>query len=325
MKKILIFIALLAFVSFNADAQFGNLLKKAGEKAAEKATKAVKDRLNGDQEQTQNNNTPNSSESNTSNSTSNDDDHIPTLPEILAQMPTLPTAAQLADYKQAEANEKTLKMMTSPVTRFRSEVVTLAAQALASAYSNLDSNYATLAAQRYTGLTEAEMKALENMSEEEQEAYLNNYYQSGRADEARMQAAQRVAEYAQLIEPDVKRYEAIDDKIQKIYQDSHQQMVPIYQKYADRINNAEGKDQALLLAEYYSKIVNLNRSAVEQAMQLRIKEQMPIAEAIEKTNEGLRKKDPGALIPNYLQIFATAYFAEVENLFSVPTSFSDED
>ena len=46
-------------------------------------------------------------------------DKIPTIQELMEQMPDLPTSAQLVDYKNAEANDMTLKVMTSPVTMFR--------------------------------------------------------------------------------------------------------------------------------------------------------------------------------------------------------------
>lgn len=328
MKKILLLSALMMALTISANAQLGDLLNKAAKKAGEKATKAattaVKSRLGLGQGTSEVSGKGGVGNYTDVPSTSDEADQMPSIQELLSQMPEIPANAQLTDYKNAEANEMTLKMMTSPVTMFRTQVFTLSAQAMAVAYAGLDSNAVTNMATRYTGLTPAEIQAMENMSDEEQEAFMMAYYQSGRADEARQQAQARAEQYAERIASQVEQFEAVNDKVENLYKEARKQMKPIYEKYSKQLDNAEGKAYQRLMAEYYSKIVGIQRVAVEQAMQMRKSEQMPIAEQIEKINEGIRLTDPGAVLPNYMQIFATAYFAEIEHLFETPTYF-DED
>lgn len=331
MKKVVFCIVALTLSAFSANAQLGNLLnkaaQKAGEKAGEAAANTVMNRLGLNSKGNNNNNNTGKGTVGTYDGKdyqySNDQDRVPTIQELMAQMPAMPAAAQLIDYKNAEANEMTLKMMTSPVTMFRTQMATLAVQALAVGYADMDSVRLAGLTTQYTGLTPEEIKAMENMSDEEQEAFMMAYYQSGRADIARQKAAENTEKYAQMIADQVVLFDAVNTKIDEVYKNAHKQMKPIYEKYEKQLNNAEGKAYNRLMAEYYSKIVDMQRNAVEQAMKIRQNEQLPIAEKIEKVNEGIRKSDPTAIVPNYVQLFATAYFAEAEKLFEVPTYFED--
>lgn len=328
MKKVAILFAVAMMTTMGANAQLGNLLNKAAQKAGEKAGEAVMNRLGMGNNKQQGaevsgkggvgNYVDVSSEASGLNK-----EELPTIQELMAQMPAMPTTAQLVDYKNAEANDMTLKMMTSPVTMFRTQVGTLAMQALAVGYADMDSVRIAGLATQMTGLTAEEIKAMENMSDEEQQAFMMAYYQSGRADLARQRAAENAERYAQMIASQVERFDAVNDKVEAIYKNAQQQMKPIYEKYSKQLENAEGKVYNRLMAEYYSKIVDMQRNAVEQAMKVRKNEQLPIAEQIEKVNEGIRKSDPSAVVPNYVQMFATAYFAEIEKLFETPTYFED--
>lgn len=330
MKKVVLLFALAMMTTLGAYAQLGNMLnkaaQKAGQKVGESAANAVMDRLGMGKSQPKTANT----ESNgtfglkgTNTSSENASEDIPTFSDILAQMPDIPTAAQLADYKNAEANEMTLKLITSPITMFRTTVASLSVQALAIGYADMDSVRMAGFATQMTGLTAEEIKALENMTDEQQEAYMMAYYQSGRADMARQKSVESAAKYAEMIADKVEQFDAVNDKIDNIYKNAQKLMKPIYEKYAKQLEGAEGKAYNRLMAEYYGKIVEMQRAAVIEAMKIRKMEQMPIAEKIEKVNEGIRKSDPTAVVPNYMQLFATAYFAEVEKLFEVPTYFED--
>lgn len=215
---------------------------------------------------------------------------------------------------------QTMKMMTSPVTMFRTQVVTLMSQVSMLIYGDFfDSTTVANMTMQYTGFTEKEMKAMENMSEEEQQAYIMAYYHSGKADEIRMKAVEKTAEYAKRTEALVEEYERINDKVEALYKEAEKNMTPIYKSYAKRLENLEGKDYQILLAEYYSKIVDIQRSAVIEVMKIREKEQLPIAENIEKINSEIRKNDKGIILSNYLQMWGISYFTETEHLFEVPT------
>lgn len=328
MKKHLFLAILIAIAPISAQAQLGNLLnkaaKKAGEKAAEKAADAAADAVskrlgfNRNNSKTEQDNVA----TYTTEMESNSESEAPaSIPELIAQMPQLPTTDQLIDYKTAEIKGQTLKMMTNPVTTFRTQVFSLMTQATALAYSNLDSAAVTNMALQYSGLTAEDVKAMENMNDEEQEAYIMAHYQSGRANQAMQNTALKTTQYSEMTEAIVERYDAVEKEIEAIYNEANKKMAPIYAKFADRIANANDAD--LLNLEYYTKIADIQRNAVEQALQLRLQKQLPIAEEIEKTNAVIRTQDPTAIIPNYLQLCSTVYFAEVERLFDIPTDFED--
>ena len=326
MKKHLFLAILIAIAPISAQAQLGNLLnkaaKKVGEKATEKAADAAADAVskrlgfNRNNSKTEQDNVA----TYTTEMESNSESEAPaSIPELIAQMPQLPTTDQLIDYKTAEIKGQTLKMMTNPVTTFRTQVFSLMAQATALAYSNLDSAAVTNMALQYSGLTAEDVKALENMNDEEQEAYIMAHYQNERTNQAIQNAALKTAQYSEMTEASVARYDAVEKEIEAIYNEANKKMAPIYAKFADRIANADDAD--LLNLEYYTKIADIQRNAVEQAMLLRLQKQMPIAEEIEKTNAVIRTQDSTAIIPNYLQLCSTVYFAEVERLFDIPTDF----
>lgn len=321
MKKTLILASMILLGFTSAQAQLGGLLnkaaQKAGSKAANAAASAIKNRLGLDSS------IP-AEKVATDEPAATEAEATPTIADLMSQMPALPTAAQLADFRRATVNEQSLRILASPVTSFNTQVYMLAAQATAVAYANLDSAAVASMAMRYAGLTEAEVKAMENMSEEEQETYLASIYQSGRADQVRMQAVQNTAKYAEQTAGLVEQYSAIDDKVDAVYAEALKKMKPIYSQYAARLASTEGKEHDQLEAEYYAKVIDMQRSAVETAMQIRRSEQLPIAESIEQINAGIRTQDPGAIVPNYLQLVAVAYFGEAAKLMETPDSF-DQD
>lgn len=321
MKKTLILASMILLGFTSAQAQLGGLLnkaaQKAGSKAANAAASAIKNRLGLDSS------IP-AEKVATDEPAATEAEATPTIADLMSQMPALPTAAQLADFRRATVNEQSLRILASPVTSFNTQVYMLAAQATAIAYANLDSAAVASMAMRYAGLTEAEVKAMENMSEEEQETYLASIYQSGRADQVRMQAVQNTAKYAEQTAGLVEQYSAIDDKVEAVYAEALKKMKPIYSQYAARLASTEGKEHDQLEAEYYAKVIDMQRSAVETAMQIRRSEQLPIAESIEQINAGIRTQDPGAIVPNYLQLVAVAYFGEAAKLMETPDSFNQD-
>lgn len=326
MRKFITLIALVAFTAFGAQAQIGGLLNKAAKKVAEKTTEKAKDSMEEALNKKLGTNSSSKETSTTKQNTNinSEEDTPASIQELVAQMPELPSSKQLIDYKNAEAKEMTLKMMTSPVTMFRTQVVTLMSQANALVYADFDSTTVANMTMQYTGLTEKEIKAMENMTEEEQQAYIMAYYQSGKADEVRMKAVEKAAEYAKRTESLVEEYDRINDKVEALYKEADKKMAPIYKSYAKKLENLEGKDYQILLAEYYSKIVDIQRSAIIEAMKIREKEQLPIAENIEKINSEIRKNDKGIILTNYLQMWGISYFTETEHLFDTPTPDTED-
>ena len=194
MKKLILLAACSLLLAAPAQAQLGNLMKAAAKKAAQKvvdktvdkaaeaATNAVQQSLGLDQQQQQQE--PQADPQ--TNQTAADPSAPLTYDALLAQMPALPTARQLASYKEAELNEATLRLLTNPVTTFNAKVLSLSMQALSLAYAGVDSAAVTEGAYKLaestTGLSRQEIDKLATMSDEEQEAYLAAHYAQGTAE-----------------------------------------------------------------------------------------------------------------------------------------------
>lgn len=312
MKKGLLFLAAgMLLCAGPANAQIGGLLKKAAQKAVQQQT----DRL-----------THNNSESTTTqpNELQIDEESLPTYAELMAQVPALPTVQQLVSYKQAELNEQTMKMMVSPVTNFNTTVLSLSMQAASLSYANMDTNQLMESAYRNaelsTGLTRQEIEQLSKMSEEQQEVYLTAHYKKDKAKRATVDAAVETAELIKPLEPAINRWDEVDEQVNMLYEQADMQCKAIYKKYAAQLAKAEGKSRNTLIINYYTEILPIRIPVVEQAMQLRLTSQLPIAEEIEKEMANIRAAHPETLtsLMNYPQMTATQYFAEVTKLMEIP-------
>lgn len=311
-KGLLILTAGLLLCASPANAQLGGLLKKAAKKAVQQQTDRLLNKGSESATDTQPIETPSGEEG------------LPTYAELMAQMPALPTVQQLVSYKQAELNEQTMKMMVSPVTNFNTTVLSLSMQAASLGYANMDTNQLMESAYRNaelsTGLTRQEIEQLSKMSEEQQEVYLTAHYKKDKAKRATVDAAVETAKLIKPLEPAINRWDEVDEQVNMLYEQADMQCKAIYKKYAAQLAKAEGKSRNTLLINYYTEILPIRIPVVEQAMQLRLTSQLPIAEEIEKEMANIRAAHPETLtsLMNYPQMTATQYFAEVTKLMEIP-------
>ena len=331
MKKLILLAACSLLLAAPAQAQLGNLMKAAAKKAAQKvvdktvdkaaeaATNAVQQSLGLDQQQQQQE--PQADPQ--TNQTAADPSAPLTYNAILAQMPALPTARQLASYKEAEHNEATLRLLTNPVTTFNAKVLSLSMQALSLAYAGVDSAAVTEGAYKLaestTGLSRQEIDKLATMSDEEQEAYLAAHYAQGTAEANLLRNAAQAAELLKPTEPLVNQWDEIGKKADEIYNQLETSCRSVYAKYADRLANAGGKERNDLLLQYYNETVELQRTAVQQVQKLRREEQLPVAQKIDDMIQKIQKANPNTLVSllNYCQLTATAYFTDVTRLLEI--------
>ena len=331
MKKLILLAACSLLLAAPAQAQLGNLMKAAAKKAAQKvvdktvdkaaeaATNAVQQSLGLDQQQQQQE--PQADPQ--TNQTAADPSAPLTYDALLAQMPALPTARQLASYKEAELNEATLRLLTNPVTTFNAKVLSLSMQALSLAYAGVDSAAVTEGAYKLaestTGLSRQEIDKLATMSDEEQEAYLAAHYAQGTAEANLLRNAAQAAELLKPTEPLVNQWDEIGKKADEIYNQLETSCRSVYAKYADRLANAGGKERNDLLLQYYNETVELQRTAVQQVQKLRREEQLPVAQKIDDMIQKIQKANPNTLVSllNYCQLTSTAYFTDVTRLLEI--------
>jgi len=324
MKKILVTLLFLAFLGPTANAQIGDILRKAAEKATEKAVEkaadkaaeaaveAVEDELNNKQ--------PQKAEPKTEPKAQ----ETITMADIMKKLPALPTAQQFIKYKEAELKEQTLKLLTSPVTSFNTKALSLSMEAASLGTQSMDSTEVVDAAYKQTeaatGLSREEIDKLSTMSEAEQEAYLKAHYQQGHAEAAMLNQAVEASKYLEPLQPKIDEWEKVNEKIEDIYKKADGQCQEIYKKYADKLADETDKNRNSILMQYYSEIVAFQRDAVEQAMKLRLNEQLPIAEKIEEEMVVIRKEhqDFVSALLNYPQLTATQYFMEYARILDIP-------
>ncbi|MBO7144203.1 MAG: hypothetical protein J6W13_05175 [Salinivirgaceae bacterium] len=335
MKKILLSAICIAACAFTANAQLGSsMLKQAASKAAkkttektiEKATDRISDKASDaiDKEIEKGL----SSEPSQSQSQSQAQSQEPVKPQsiidIMKQLPAVPTVQQLANYKSAELNEQTIRLMASPVMSFKTKSTTLAIQAMTFSYANADSaqvmETAYKQAEMMTGLTREEIDKLSEMSEEEQQAYLEAHYKQGQAEAALLEQAADAGEYLEPLQPLIDEWDAIGKKVEGIFADADNQCKTIYAKYAKDLEN-QGEAYKSAALKYYTEIAPIQRKAVLEAMKIRMDEQIPAAEKIEKEMIPIRAEhhDIISALLNYPQLTATQYFTDTEHLFGIPT------
>jgi len=327
MKKILILVIALAVGTVSANAQFGNIIRKAAQKATEKAVDKAVDHAEKNAEKAMDrgleeadkaidrglDNAYGKNRDNTANrSTSQQGDQDVTYASLIQQALDMPTAEQFVNHKSYEFNEQSFKLLTSPVTRYLTNVAMLAAQAAGLAYSNMDSAQVVDAAYNiassYSGLSRDEIEMLSTMSETEQEAYLKAHYASGTAEAAAMKEAFDAAKYLEPLQPTIDRWNNAGEKADNFIKAADDQCRNIYAKYSGKIASA-GSDKAKneILLKYYSETAPIQREAALKAMQTRLKEQLPIAEQIEKEMAKIRSihKDYISQLLNYPQLTVT--------------------
>ena len=316
-KKTVFLLACLMLSSLTANAQFGDVLRKAAQKdaqattekltdkAAEKAADAIEKELDKSKAQ-------------------NAEAEQATYASIMAQMPDLPTVQQLVNYKEAELNEQSLKLMVSPVTSFQTKLLGLSVQAVSLTTSSADSaqivDAAYKNAQLATGLTREELDELAALPEDQQQAYLQAHYKQGTAEAALLQQAADASKYLEPIQPIIDRWETFNKTIDQLYSQTESQCKEIYKKYAGQLSKATGKDRNKTLIKYYSEIAPLMRAAVQQALKIRLNEQLPVAEEIEQQMAPIRAQhqDIISALLNYPQLTVSQYFTEPARLLDIP-------
>ena len=321
MKRILLLSLAMVFVYYPANAQWGSLIQKA----AEKTTKAIEKKIDSVATSAINNQVEKRSQSSQqapADQVSSAEDA--TYASLFKQMPALPTAQQLCTYKEAEMNEQTMRMLTSAVTRFNTQVAKLYTQALSLAYRDVDSATAMDAAYKFahlsTGMTKEELEYLSELPEDQQEAYIAAHYKSGTAEGALMQEAVDASKYLEPLQPLIDQWEAAGRKADEVLSKADERCRNIYRKYASMLDAAQGKERNQLLLKYYKDIVDVQLNAVDEAMKIRMNEQLPIAEELEQKMMQIRKehKDIFSALLNYAQLTASQYFGEVSRLLEIP-------
>ena len=306
-KKTVFLLACLLLSSLTANAQFGDVLRKAAQKAAQKTTEKLTDKA------AQNAPAENNAEAEQA-----------TYASIMAQMPDLPTVQQLVNYKEAELNEQSLKLMVSPVTSFQTKLLGLSVQAVSLTTSSADSaqivDAAYKNAQLATGLTREELDELAALPEDQQQAYLQAHYKQGTAEAALLQQAADASKYLEPFQPIIDRWETFNKTIDQLYSQTESQCKEIYKKYAGQLSKATGKDRNKTLIKYYSEIAPLMRTAVQQALKIRLNEQLPVAEEIEQQMAPIRAQhqDLISALLNYPQLTVSQYFTEPTRLLDIP-------
>ena len=244
--------------------------------------------------------------------------------DLMRQLPELPTVQQLYSHKEAELNEQALRLLTSAVTRFNTQVLNLSMKVLSIPTQGLDSAEVVDAAYKWaqlsTGMTKEELDQLAALPEDQQEAYIAAHYKVGTAESAMMQQAVDAGKYLEPIQPLIDKWDEMGRKADQVLEQADAKCKKVYSKYAPMLKNASDKERNQLLLKYYKDIVEVQRAAVQQAMQIRLDEQLPVAEEIEQHMVKIRAEhsDMVSALLNYPQLTATQYFSEVSRLLDIP-------
>lgn len=325
MKKLLILAIAIILGALNANAQFGSVLKKvakqtessirekATEKAAEQAAQSIEEQLG----------TP--EESNEETVVVESDEPL-TYESLMKMLPALPSASDMVNYKKAELNGQSFKLMASPVFKFQMSVLDLTGKVYSIPYQGADSaqimDAAYKNAELYTGLTKEEIDMLATMSEEEQEAYLEKHYKEGHAEAVLLQQAEELGEEMEPLQPDIDRWSSFDDKITENHKECDAKCKKIYEKYADKLANAEGDDgtRNKILLKYFEEVAPIIRESIVSCCKIRLEEQLPVAMEIEEQMVPIRERHQDALsaLLNYPQLTATQYFTETLRIMEIP-------
>lgn len=322
-KKTILLLACLTLTAFTANAQLGDILNKAARKATQKATEKLTDKAADAAAKSLESKLEQNKKKTTADEDVNEQPASISL-MLTTQMPELPSAEQYTRYKEAELNEQTLKLMVSPVTSFQSNILSLSMKI----FSQIDSTELTEATYRQaemsTGLTREELEHLATLPDDQQQAYLQAHYKEGTAQAALIQQAAEASEYLKPIQPLIDQWESFNSRIDDLYKSSDEQCKQIYQRYSHQLNKASDKERNKILIKYYSEIAPIVRNTVLQALQIRLSEQMPVAEQIEQHISSIRAEHPDlfSLSLNYPRNTATLFLAEPAHMLDIP-QYSD--
>ena len=189
--------------------------------------------------------------------------------------------------------------------------------------------YAAVAHDLKTPMTSVQgfAKALSDgkiLPEDQQEAYIAAHYRPGTAEAAMVSQASDISKYLEPLQPLIDKWGEVGEKADAFLAQANEKCKGVYKKYASELAKASDKERVSILLKYYAEIVEYQRTAVQQAMRVRLDEQLPIAEDIEKKMVTIRAEHPDIVsaFMNYPQLTATQYFADVAKLIEVP-EFND--
>ena len=321
MKRIVILSIIVMLAQVPAHAQLGGLIQKAAtkttkvlEKKADSVINSAMDKQLDKQRQ---------SRQTTAKQEATEEEEL-SYAAIMRKMPALPTAQQLCSHKEAEMNEQAFRLLASAVTRFNTQVLSLATQAVSLSTKDLDSAQVMDAAYKYaqlsTGMTREELDHLATLPEDEQDAYIAAHYRAGTAEAAMTQEAVEAGKYLEPLQPLIDKWDAVGRKADQVYAEADAKCKHAYQKYSPMLEKASDKERNQLLLKYYKDIVEWQRTAVQEVLRIRLEEQLPIAEEIEAKMVKIRAehKDMVSALLNYPQLTASQYFAEVSRLLDIP-------
>ena len=171
-----------------------------------------------------------------------------------------------------------------------------------------------------TGLSKEELEYLSTLPDDEQQAYLAAHYKQGTAETALVQEAAEASKYLEPLQPLIDKWDAVGRKVDQVLEQADARCKKAYMKYAPMLEKASDKERNQLLLKYYKDILETQRAAVQEAMKIRLEEQLPIAEEIESKMVNIRAehKDLMSALLNYPQLTASQYFSEVSRLLDIP-------
>lgn len=309
MKRIVILLSMLMVVSLT-QAQIGSAI---GKKLKEKAAQTISGALGGNQTQSQTETTTTVSDK---SKTSDGSDEL-TPEKVMAMVPTMPNPQQLAEYlcEANRANPRTIKMLANPTTSFIAQLGVAGAGGYASmASQNGYGGFYNFDEQLLTefGITPEQYEA---MSEEEQQQIALKY--AGEMQDRYYKTIERLGsdeQYKTMME----RYNAVEDKISKIYSDADSVCVAMWQsKYGAKANPTEDD-----MCSYYRMAMPTYYQAVVQAMKVRKTEQLAVAKEIDKYVQVLAARYPNEVyagLYSQASVCAAAYVADAARV----TTLSD--
>lgn len=325
MKKFALLLFAVILGIGTANAQIGGLLEKAAKKAQKKAEdKIIEQTTDKVADKVSDAVVDQIPDVNVEESVVEESDGPLTYEGIMRQLNPIPSAQQMVNYKKAELNGQSLKMMSSEVMKFQMKVLDLSGKVFQVPYQYADSAQIMEAAYKktelYTGLTKEEIDQLSTMSEEEQEAYLQKHYQQGHAEAVMMAQAVEASKYLEPLQPVIDRWDAIGDKAEQVYKDADEQCAVIYKKYAAKLDTEDEEARNKVLLKYYEEVAPIIRESVERACKIRLNEQLPIAMELEEEMVKIRAQHQDAIssLLNYPQLTASAYLSESLKVLEIP-------
>lgn len=334
MKKFIILAFAIVFGTIAANAQFGSLIEKAAKKAAQKTEEKIIDKTTEKAAEKVSDiivDQIGMPESDSEESVAEYSNMPLTYEGIMRQLKPIPSVQQMVNYKKAELNGQTLKMMTSEVLKFQMKILDLTGKVFSVQYEGADStqimNAAYKNAELYTGLSREEIDKLSTMSEEEQEAYLQKHYKEGQAEAAMLTQAMEASKYLEPLQPTIDRWTAIGDKAEDVYEEADKQCAAIYKKYAAKLSNDDEEARNKDLLKYYEEVAPIIREAVENAGNIRLNEQLPIAMELEEEMVKIRAEHQDAIstLLNYAQLTASSYLTEALKIMEIPEYPEDKE